>query len=264
MTKKLRFKIFTRDNFTCKYCGGTPPECTLEVDHIISRKDGGSDDEGNLTTSCFNCNRGKSKKSLNPEVVNKISFKKKIKEIEVKKEQIELYFEFLKKKENLDDDIVQPFADRWLECSGNEYSLSTHGRKQMKPLIKKFSTEHIFKAIGITWENSKVDNEHKFRYMCGILKALRLEEENPEKAETERSIRIALNKFYEHWNKNKSRYLNYKVKLAVRNVLENDPARIELVLRLVDETMSTYRQTSYTSYSELFNHLLDENFNQII
>jgi len=59
LSKKVRFEIFKRDNFNCQYCGRTPPNVTLEVDHIMPVSDGGDSDEDNLVTSCFDCNRGK-------------------------------------------------------------------------------------------------------------------------------------------------------------------------------------------------------------
>lgn len=60
----LRFRIFKRDGFTCQYCGSKAPDVSLEVDHIIPVSNGGSDDESNLTTACFDCNRGKSDSDL--------------------------------------------------------------------------------------------------------------------------------------------------------------------------------------------------------
>ena len=59
VSKKLRFEAFKRDEFTCQYCGRKTPEVVLELDHIIPRSKGGDDDLENLTTSCFECNRGK-------------------------------------------------------------------------------------------------------------------------------------------------------------------------------------------------------------
>jgi hypothetical protein len=55
----VRFEVFKRDKFTCRYCGKRPPDVMLEVDHIQPVCDGGSDDPNNLTTACFACNRGK-------------------------------------------------------------------------------------------------------------------------------------------------------------------------------------------------------------
>lgn len=62
--KTLRFEIFARDSFTCQYCGIRPPDVVLEVDHIHPVSKGGSDDSINLTTACFECNRGKRAKVI--------------------------------------------------------------------------------------------------------------------------------------------------------------------------------------------------------
>lgn len=64
MKPKLRFSIFSRDQYTCQYCGRRPPEVKLHVDHVISRNDGGSDHPSNLVTACQDCNLGKSSTSL--------------------------------------------------------------------------------------------------------------------------------------------------------------------------------------------------------
>lgn len=61
---KLRFEVFKRDNFTCQYCGRKTPEVILELEHVIPLSKGGTDDFDNLTTSCFECNRGKGKSLL--------------------------------------------------------------------------------------------------------------------------------------------------------------------------------------------------------
>ena len=39
--------------------GARAPDVELEVDHKIPVSRGGTDDEKNLITKCFNCNRGK-------------------------------------------------------------------------------------------------------------------------------------------------------------------------------------------------------------
>ncbi len=53
---RLRFEILERDKFTCQYCGQQAPQVILEIDHIIPRAKGGSDDRNNLITSCIACN----------------------------------------------------------------------------------------------------------------------------------------------------------------------------------------------------------------
>lgn len=61
---RIRFEVFKRDDFRCQYCGRRSPDVVLEVDHIVARANGGSDDPINLRTSCWECNRGKGAVSL--------------------------------------------------------------------------------------------------------------------------------------------------------------------------------------------------------
>lgn len=60
VSKKVRFAVFNRDNFTCQYCGRKPPLVVLQCDHQVPVARGGSDDPSNLITACFDCNNGKS------------------------------------------------------------------------------------------------------------------------------------------------------------------------------------------------------------
>ncbi len=57
--RSLRYAILSRDSFTCRYCGAQAPHVYLEVDHVVPKSHGGSNDPGNLVTACFDCNRGK-------------------------------------------------------------------------------------------------------------------------------------------------------------------------------------------------------------
>lgn len=54
-----RFKVLSRDRFTCAYCGRSAPAVELVVDHIIPKSHGGTDRYDNLTAACFECNAGK-------------------------------------------------------------------------------------------------------------------------------------------------------------------------------------------------------------
>lgn len=59
VSNELRFKILSRDNFACQYCGAKAPDVKLEVDHIYPVGKGGTSREDNLATSCVSCNCGK-------------------------------------------------------------------------------------------------------------------------------------------------------------------------------------------------------------
>lgn len=69
ISKRLRFEVLRRDNFRCTYCGATPDEAELHVDHVVPTALGGTDIPENLTTSCADCNLGKSSTSPNEEMV---------------------------------------------------------------------------------------------------------------------------------------------------------------------------------------------------
>ncbi|MDH3692714.1 MAG: HIT domain-containing protein, partial [Gammaproteobacteria bacterium] len=52
----LRYEILRRAKFRCELCGVSASEKALEVDHIVPRNLGGSDDETNLQALCYSCN----------------------------------------------------------------------------------------------------------------------------------------------------------------------------------------------------------------
>ena len=101
ISKKTRFEIFKRDSFLCRYCGrGVGHEIILEIDHIIPVFEGGSNEAINLVTSCFDCNRGKSKNSL-LDIKKIVDYKCKIRIIKEQKQQIKAYFLFKEEQNNI-------------------------------------------------------------------------------------------------------------------------------------------------------------------
>lgn len=60
----LRWAVFSRDGFACVYCGRSPPDVSLQCDHVKPESDDGKTVEANLVTSCETCNIGKGVKPL--------------------------------------------------------------------------------------------------------------------------------------------------------------------------------------------------------
>ena len=98
ISKKLRFEIFKRDLFTCQYCGSKPPGAVLEIDHIKPISAGGENDDLNLLTSCFDCNRGKGARLLS-EVPETLAEKIRIQA--EREEQLKEFDKLLVKKKRL-------------------------------------------------------------------------------------------------------------------------------------------------------------------
>ena len=59
VSDKIRYLVFERDDFKCRACGDYPPNCVLQIDHIVPYSKGGSNDIDNLQTLCRVCNLGK-------------------------------------------------------------------------------------------------------------------------------------------------------------------------------------------------------------
>lgn len=56
--QKIRLAVLDRDSHICVYCGND----ATQVDHILARANGGTDDMSNLVASCQPCNIRKSDK----------------------------------------------------------------------------------------------------------------------------------------------------------------------------------------------------------
>lgn len=60
---RVRYRVLTRDNYSCKLCGNSPAKdinVKLHIDHIVPWSKGGETIIGNLQTLCDRCNLGKS------------------------------------------------------------------------------------------------------------------------------------------------------------------------------------------------------------
>jgi hypothetical protein len=53
--KDQRLRVLKRDGYICQYCGSD----ATQVDHVISRKDGGGHELDNLVACCAPCNSKK-------------------------------------------------------------------------------------------------------------------------------------------------------------------------------------------------------------
>lgn len=59
MVRFSRSNIFSRDGFTCQYCGERPPRSQLNLDHVVPRTQSGRTTWENVVCCCVPCNRKK-------------------------------------------------------------------------------------------------------------------------------------------------------------------------------------------------------------
>ena len=234
MENKLRFDIFERDNFTCQYCGRKPPEVILEVDHILPKSKGGGNEKINLITSCRKCNRSKHDKILKNIDRSEI-IKNELDDLKEAEIQIKDYYKYLKRISKLKKEknpIVSLISKVWDEESGGNSSLTEQGKKNVSNLLKRFSGDEIIEAIIITWEKNYIEDERRFRYMCGILKQMKLRKDNPELAKKQENLYKNYYELLNYW-KNQPKGTGYLPIYKVKEWLDND-YDVETIKRCMD------------------------------
>lgn len=213
ISKKVRFSVFKRDNFTCKYCGKRSPDVVLEIDHIIPVVDGGTNDTINLTTACFDCNRGKGKERLElNQVVDKQ--KEEIDFILEKNAQLE---ELVRHLQDIQDTVEiehQIFVKEYARLIHyNVYDCFTDEQYNARRAvllkgIKKYGIDEIIECLNISYNQyfEKHEEKYFFDMIFKIAKCREQHKKNPNlknvyliKAIMEKKFRTKLN--YEYTSK---------------------------------------------------------------
>jgi len=165
ITKKVRFEVFKRDGFQCCYCGKTPPEVVLEVDHIDPKAKGGKDDMNNLLTACFDCNRGKKDIPLS-KAPPKLSENLEI--LKQKEEQLKEYRKFAKKVEaRIVKDIEAIHIVFKGAYSGRELS-DQFRNVSLRRFLKLLPIHVVIEAMQTAVCRLPNDRDRAIKYFCGI------------------------------------------------------------------------------------------------
>lgn len=178
VTLKLRFEVFKKDNFTCQYCGRKTPEVILELEHVIPLSKGGTDELDNLTTSCFECNRGKGVSLLDSILKDRDIHDETILLAEREFQLAE--YNYLKKKirdrENEEiEELKNHFADQFHDNEWG-YAIREFPHSIIRQCLKTMSYIDIFElidiAVDITSRDSKGDYHTKAaaKYLTAILR----------------------------------------------------------------------------------------------
>ncbi len=171
-----RFEVFRRDGFRCRYCGATPVDRPLHVDHVIPVSDGGTDDDANLVTACAECNGGKGARRLDHEGPPSPS-------VDELRDQIEQIRAFLVVQQDLAQarsSVERHYADMWEEQIG---PMSEDMASRLRLIVRRERPEHITEAIAITAQRLGAPNAEyhwdralrQQKYFSGVLRRLREE-----------------------------------------------------------------------------------------
>ena len=162
--KKIRFEIFKRDEFTCVYCGATPPSVILQIDHIHPVAEGGSNHIDNLITSCQPCNIGKGANLLTniPQ-----SLKEKAQYIEEQEAQLKGYYEIMQMQQDRIDAEMWEIADI-IESGSPQDGMDGGWLQSIKRFLRNLGFYEVKDAAEIARGKFKYGGKKTFLYFCGI------------------------------------------------------------------------------------------------
>lgn len=163
VSKKTRFEVFKRDNFTCQYCSQKPPKVPLEIDHIIPVVSGGDNSMVNLITACFDCNRGKGAREL---TLMPVSTVEKIELMKVAQQQYKEFKKIVAAQKKLMEDAIDE-VDNVYNLHFPEWTLSVRFRSQVKRFIEYLGPEECVECMEIACSRIS-DSTKVIKYFCGV------------------------------------------------------------------------------------------------
>lgn len=166
ISPKLRFEVFKRDGFTCQYCGRKTPVVVLEVDHVVPRAEGGTDEIENLVTSCWECNRGKGKGLLDDRAPVTDMHDQAVLMLE-REMQLKEYNHAKKLVRKREDNDIRDLYDYWDEISSTGKARKLPDISTLRTFLREIPKEDIKDAMDIA-----MDREGDWKgvaYLYGIL-----------------------------------------------------------------------------------------------
>lgn len=120
----------------------------LELDHIVPKSDGGSEDILNLVTSCADCNRGKGAKRLSDDTVV-AKQRRQLEELQERRGQLEMMLEWQRSLMDMEGKALDELADIWGDLVPG-YHLNERGTQDLKRLLNKFEIPELIECMKIS------------------------------------------------------------------------------------------------------------------
>lgn len=162
ISKAMRYQIFRRDGHVCQYCGGRPPDVALVVDHVVPATLGGPDIPENLTTSCRECNSGKSATPPDAPLVTEVGERERSYAAEMGRLALDA---------ELQRDELQWMWEAWEKYGAFQFNRSVLPHNWESSVLlwlrRGLTKDDILHATDIAWGNSSVTRANKFAYAAG-------------------------------------------------------------------------------------------------
>lgn len=144
ISKKARFEVFKRDNFSCQYCGQSAPDVVLHIDHINPVAGGGDNDIMNLITSCLDCNLGKGARELDDKSII-AKQKAQLDELSRRREQLEMMLQWREGLSDIEERKVEAVNEAFGRVT--DCQLSEHGRAKVRRWLKHNALPDVLDAL---------------------------------------------------------------------------------------------------------------------
>lgn len=166
ISRRLRYEILRRDNYTCRFCRAT--DQPLTIDHLVPVALGGTDDPSNLVAACKDCNAGKSSSSPDAATVAQVDDDA----VRWSRAVLTAAQRALRKQEELMDRL-EPFHDYWYSLVPNyklgdwRWELPNNWASVIAGLLAGgLPDPMVTEAMRIALTTRGVDE--RFRYFLGI------------------------------------------------------------------------------------------------
>jgi 5-methylcytosine-specific restriction endonuclease McrA len=171
--KRVRFEVFARDGFSCRYCGRQSDTVQLVIDHLNPVCNGGGSEPENLITSCVDCNSGKGGKTLEQHTPTDQDRLRLFQEHHEQTQQ----FESAKAAVAVRDGIRQLITDHFLSATGLE-SANITTVNILCSYARRYGVEVVFDWIEIAAGRLSKNRFHRNydtdvgMYISGIKRSL--------------------------------------------------------------------------------------------
>lgn len=161
VTKRTRFEVLRRDEFTCRYCRSK--DNPLTIDHVTPSALGGSDKPDNLVACCKDCNGGKASSSPDEGTVADVAE-------DALRWARAMQCAVQERAAERDDDMERlgAFFDYWQETTVRA-DLPINWEDSVKRFLSAgLSVGDLEDAVLSTTGRLSPWSKHHFRYFCGI------------------------------------------------------------------------------------------------
>lgn len=163
VSKRTRFEVLKRDEYTCRYCRSKDGELT--IDHVVPVALGGGDGPENLVAACRDCNAGKSSSTPNDELVRDVD-DDAFRWAEARKRAIAKHLD----EREIEKRYVHDFIKLWLNRGDMDDLPSDWESSVTRWCTQGIPMELLKDSMSIAWAAGGVWHFDRFRYMAGVLK----------------------------------------------------------------------------------------------